>query len=224
MCSAVCAFSPQGHWSVSPTLNVLYKCSFSLLWFALSLKMTTCSCLSSWLYASALLYFGCSNFHFRFRHDLMIVFSPEYVVVVESICSRCAPCLARVSASLLPLRPQWAGIHCRVVLYLLDRSVSFVNRLCCSLSLLLLIDWRTERASVRIQHYFWSFQGLLLPLPVPCSLYYAVLLVYWHGLHHLHCAVCIPLLLALTHVIACRVLRVYLYSGWEWNWLLDKTI
>ena len=79
----------------------------------------------------------------------MIVFSSEYVVV-ESICSRCAPCLARVSASSLPLRPQWAGIHCRVVLYLLDRSVSFVNRLCCSLSLLLLIDWRTERASVRI--------------------------------------------------------------------------
>ena len=78
----------------------------------------------------------------------MIVFSSEYVVV-ELICSRCAPWLARVSASSLPLRPQWAGIHCRVVLYLLDRSVCFVNRPCCSLSLLLLIDWRTERASVR---------------------------------------------------------------------------
>ena len=89
-----------------------------------------------------------SNFHFRLRHDLMIVFSSENVVV-ESICSRCAPCLARVSANSLPLRPQWAGIHCRVVFYLLDRSVSFVNRPCCSLSLLLLIDWRTERASVR---------------------------------------------------------------------------
>ena len=147
MCSAVCASSPQGHWSVSPTLNVLYKCCFSLLWFVLSLNMTTCSCLSSWLYASALLYFGCSNYHFCLRRDLMMVFSSEYVVV-ESICSRCAPCLARVSASSLPLRLQWAGIHCKVVLYLLDRSVSFVNRLCCSLSLLLSIDWRTERASV----------------------------------------------------------------------------
>ena len=148
MCWAVCASSPQGHWSVSPTLNVLYKCCFSLLWFVLSLNMTTCSCLSGWLYVSALLYFGCSIYHFRLRHDLMIVFSSEYVVV-ESICSRCAPYLARVSASSLPLRPQWTGIHCRVVLYLLDRSVSFVNRLYRSLSLLLLIDWRTERASVR---------------------------------------------------------------------------
>ena len=136
------------------------------------------------MYASALMFFGCSNFHFRLRHDLMIVFSSEYVVV-ESICSRCAPCLARVSASSLPLRPQWAGIHCRVVLYLFDRSVSFVNRLCCSLSLLLLIDWRTERASVRNTTLFWSFhffQGLLLPLLVPllqpCRLYYVVLLVY----------------------------------------------
>ena len=103
MCSAVCASSPQGHWSVSPTLNVLYKCCFSLLWFVLSLNMTTCSCLSSWLYASTLLYFGCSNFHFRLRHDLMIVFSSEYVVV-ESFCSRCAPCLARVSASSFGLK------------------------------------------------------------------------------------------------------------------------
>ena len=118
------------------------------------------------------------------RHDLMIVFSSEYAVV-ESICSKCAPCLARVSASSLPLRPQWAGIHCRVVLYLLDRFVSFVNRLCCSLSFLLLIDWRTERASVRNTTFFLSFhffQGLLLPLLVPllqpCSLYYVVLLVY----------------------------------------------
>ena len=39
----------------------------------------------------------------------MIVFSSEYVVF-ESICSRCAPCLARVSASSLPLRPQWAVV------------------------------------------------------------------------------------------------------------------
>ena len=115
----------RGHWSVSPTLNVLYKCCFNLLWFVLSLNMTTCSYLSSWLYASALFYFGCSNFHFRLRHNLMIVFSSEYVV--ESICSRCAPCLARVSASSLPLRPQRAGIHYRVELYLLDRTQDFIQ-------------------------------------------------------------------------------------------------
>ena len=163
--------------------------------------MTTCSCLSSWLYGSALLYFGCSNFHLRLRHDLMIVFSSEYVVVV-SIRSGCAHCLARVSGSSLPLKPQWAWTHCTVILYLLGRSVSFVKRLCCSLSLLLLIDWRTERASVRNTHFFWSFhffQGLLLPLLVPllqpCSLYYVVLLIYWHALHYLQCAVHIHLLL-----------------------------
>ena len=66
-------------------------------------------------------------------------------------------CVARVSASSLPLRPQWAGIHCRVVLYLLDRFVSFVNRLCCLLSLLLLFFWRTERASVRNTTLFFVF-------------------------------------------------------------------
>ena len=114
--------------------------------------------------------FCCSNFHFRLIHDLMIVLSSEYVVV-ESICSRCAPCLTRVSARSLPLRPQWAGMDCKVVVYLLDRSVSFVNRLCFSLSLELLIDWRTERASVRNTTLFWSSHFFQVPVSTnrsPC--------------------------------------------------------
>ena len=35
------------------------------------------------LYASALLYFGCSNFHFRSRHDLMIVFLPNMLLLLN---------------------------------------------------------------------------------------------------------------------------------------------
>ena len=108
--------------------------------------------------------------HFRLIHDLMIVLSSEYVVV-ESICSRCAPCLARVSARSLRLKPQWAEIHYRVVLYLLDRSVSFVNRLCFSLSSVLLIDLRPERASVSNTTLFWSFHFFQVPVSTnrsPC--------------------------------------------------------